>query len=109
MRILCTEPTRIEVGDGKFAELDAHHEYYLDDAVAANLVARGRAVELDAHGRRVEAKPKPPAKKTAAAKPAAKKASSPASKPGGGRATKAVEAAPENKAAKPGPADEAKD
>lgn len=103
MRILCTEATRVKEESGVVSEYDAHHEYYVDDARGADLVAAGRAYELDAHGRRVEPKPAKsepkaaPAKKTAARKAPAKTATGPAGKPGGGRTTKAVEAAPENK------------
>ncbi|MEN2423011.1 hypothetical protein AABB02_33485 [Streptomyces rimosus] len=88
MRILCTTPTRIAVAPQSFAELDAHHEYYLDDAVAADLIARGRAYALDAHGHRVTAEQSeatPARLAIAEALP-----SGPAGKPGSGRRTKAT-------------------
>lgn len=66
--------------------LETGQEYVLPDEQANNYIRLEYAEEI-----------KPP---RAEAKPPAKKATSPAGKPGGARATKAVEAAPENKTAK---------
>jgi hypothetical protein len=83
-----TQATRIEVAPKKHADLDNHHEYYLDDQVAQKLISQGRAVELDRAGRDVAPKK--------AAKPPAKKPTGPAGKPGSDRQGKAV-TPPENK------------
>lgn len=99
VRIRCTEATRIKVAPNTTADLDAHHEYYLDDDVAEKLVADGRAVELDARtGQQVE-------QRRAASKPAVEQAAddgaeAPA-KPAAKRATKATRP-PENKTATSG-------
>lgn len=81
-----TQATRIEVAPKRHADLDNHHEYYLDDQVARKLISQGRAVELDRAGRDVKK----------AAKPPAKKPTGPAGKPGSDRQGKAV-TPPENK------------
>ncbi len=83
-----TQATRIEVAPKRHADLDNHHEYYLDDQVARKLISQGRAVELDRAGRDVAPKK--------AAKPPAKKPTGPAGKPGSERQGKAV-TPPENK------------
>ncbi|MDG9703808.1 hypothetical protein [Streptomyces sp. DH37] len=94
-RVLVLKPTVIKVAPRTRVDLDAHHEYYLDDdEQARKLIEEGRAVELDARGRRVET-----ATRTAAEKPKAEtKPDGPAGKPGSSRRTKAT-AAPETKTA----------
>ena len=94
-RVLVLKPTVIKVAPGTRTDLDAHHEYYLDDdELARKLIEEGRAVELDARGRRVET-----ATRTAAQEPKAEtKPDGPAGKPGSNRRTKAT-AAPETKTA----------
>lgn len=95
MRIRCTEATRIKVAPNTLADLDAHHEYYLDDDQAQALIDKGKAVELDARGRSVEQKR---TRKAADSKPPEQQATGPAGKPGSGRRTKATQP-PENKSA----------
>lgn len=101
MRVLVTQPTEIEVEPKKYATLDAHHEYYLDDKQAQKLIAKGAAVELDSHGKPVQRQAaKQPAGDGKAGNPQAPEAVSadgPAGKPGSTRTTKAVKP-PANKA-----------
>ncbi|MGC9544019.1 hypothetical protein [Streptomyces sp. UG1] len=101
MRILCTKTSRFKEESGGVSEYDAHHEYYVDDARGAAMVAEGRAYQLDANGRKVE--PRPAAKKTAASKPVVQKPTGQAGKPASKRATKSVKP-PENKT-EPGASD----
>lgn len=100
MRVRVTEPTRIKVAPQQYADLDAHHEYYLDDDQAQSLVSKGVAVELDARGRDVQRKTSKPAAKTASTEqaPAPHEPEGGDGKPGAARATKAVKP-PANKTA----------
>lgn len=94
MRILCLKATRLKTGPKAYGDLDAHHEYYLEDDQARDLIDKGFAVELDGSGRRVE---RSAGGSTAQPKRASEvQAGGTEGKPGSGRRTKAT-APPENK------------
>ncbi|MDG9706586.1 hypothetical protein, partial [Streptomyces sp. DH37] len=89
-RVLVLKPTVIKVAPRTRVVLDAHHEYYLDDdEQARKLIEEGRAVELDARGRRGET-----ATRSAAEKPkAVTTPDGPGGKPGSRRRSQAAAAA----------------